>query len=103
MAQVTVKKECISTYTRTHYMTVHIVVCSCAFTVAVINLLLRKPSSSFVMCVCRSAFMEHPRCHWTDFCEILYLVFVRKSFEAFRFWLNSVRNNGIEAKSCVWA
>lgn len=59
---------CIST--RTHYMTVHIVVCSCTFTVAIINLLSRKPSSSFVVCVCRSARMELPRCHWTDFCEI---------------------------------
>ena len=53
------------------------------------------------MCVCRSASTVHPTCRWTDFCEILYLIFLRKSFDAFLFWLKSFKNIGLQGNLCL--
>ena len=46
------------------------------------------------MSVRPSVRMEQLGCHWTDFVEILYLVFFRKSAEKIQVSLESDKNNG---------
>ena len=59
---------------------------------------LRKATLSFVMTVrasvCHSVRMKQLGFHWTDFDEILYVSFIRKSVEKIQVSLKSDNNNG---------
>jgi hypothetical protein len=55
---------------------------------------LRKATVSFVMSVRPFVSGEQLGSHWTDFCEILYLIIFRKSVETIQVSLKSAKNNG---------
>ena len=55
---------------------------------------LRKVTVSLVMPFCPSSRTEQPCPHWTDFHEILYFSFFRKSVEKILVSLKSDKNTG---------